>query len=143
MFDCFKNEKGTDFKPSLEEDIKGLLQLYEASFLQTQGEDTLEVARKFSTRILQREVDDDQIHDDNLLSSIRAALEFPSHWRVQMPNARSSIDAYERRPDMNPIVLQLAKLDMNIVQAQFQQELKEASRYAHTIGLASSISMKA
>lgn len=107
-----------------------MLQLYEASFLLTQDEDTLEQAREFAAIILHRKIDDDadQIDDHGLLSSIRAALKFPCHWRIQVPNVRSFIDAYERRPDMSPTVLELAKLDINIVQAQYQQELKEATR---------------
>nr|AQY54366.1 1,8-cineole synthase [Salvia officinalis]QJX58325.1 1,8-cineole synthase [Salvia fruticosa] len=133
VFDCFKNAKGTDFKPSLVDDTRGLLQLYEASFLSAQGEETLRLARDFATKFLQKRVLVDK--DINLLSSIERALELPTHWRVQMPNARSFIDAYKRRPDMNPTVLELAKLDFNMVQAQFQQELKEASRWWNSTGL--------
>ncbi|KAH6826666.1 hypothetical protein C2S53_010555 [Perilla frutescens var. hirtella] len=129
VFDCFKNDEGTDFKTSIVHDIKGLLQLYEASFLLKQGEETLELAREFSTNILQKKLDNNEIDDDNLLSSIRGALEFPIHWKVQMPNARLFIDDCKRRPDMNPIVLELAKLEINMVQAQFQEELKETSRW--------------
>ena len=130
VFDRFKNDKGTDFEPSLCEDTKGLLQLYEASFLSVHGEETLQLAREFATKSLQKRVNDHETDDGdiNLLSSVEAALEFPSHWMVQMPNAKSSIDAYKKRHDMNPIVLELAILDINIVQAQFLQELKETSR---------------
>ena len=129
MFDCFKNDNGTDFEPSLCEDIKGLLQLYEASFLSQHGEETLQLAREFATKSLEKIVVDREIDDDiNLLSSVEAALEFPSRWMVQMPNVKSFIDAYKKRQDMNPIVLELAILDINNVQAQFLQELKETSR---------------
>ncbi|KAK6145712.1 hypothetical protein DH2020_022532 [Rehmannia glutinosa] len=60
---------------------------------------------------------------------VRQALELPLHWRIQRPNARWFMNAYERRPNMNPIVLELAKLDFNIVQATHQQELKHVSRW--------------
>lgn len=128
-FERFKCEEGTDFKQIHAEDMKGLLQLYEASFLSTQGEETLEHATQFAKKFLQKRLlDHHEIDNQYILSSIRDALEIPGHWRVQMPNARSFIDAYKRRPHMNPTVLELAKLDTNIVQAQFQEELKEASR---------------
>ncbi|XP_057787996.1 1,8-cineole synthase, chloroplastic-like [Salvia miltiorrhiza] len=127
VFDCFKNDKGTDFEPSLCDDTKGLLQLYEASFLSAHGEETLDLAREFATKFLQKRI----VVDDE----VERALEWPTHWRVQMPNATSFIDAYKRRADMNPIVLGLAKLDINIVQAQFQQELKETSRWWERLGL--------
>ncbi|XP_057787994.1 cineole synthase 1, chloroplastic-like isoform X2 [Salvia miltiorrhiza] len=127
VFDCFKNDKGTDFEPSLCDDTKGLVQLYEASFLSVHGEETLDLAREFATKFLQKRI----VVDDE----VERALEWPTHWRVQMPNATSFIDAYKRRADMNPIVLGLAKLDINIVQAQFQQELKETSRWWERLGL--------
>ncbi|XP_047977521.1 cineole synthase 1, chloroplastic-like [Salvia hispanica] len=136
VFDCFKNDKGTDFEPSLCEDTKGVLQLYEASFLSQHGEETLQLAREFATKYLEKIVVDHEIADDiNLLSSVEAALEFPSRWMVQMPNAKSFIDAYKKRQDMNPIVLELAILDINNVQAQFLQELKETSRWWENTGL--------
>lgn len=68
-----------------------------------------------------------EIHDEYILSSVGDALDVPVHWRARTPYARLFIDAYKRRPDMNPLVLELAILDINIVQAQFQKELKEAS----------------
>nr|QJX58288.1 monoterpene synthase 13 [Salvia officinalis] len=127
VFDRFNND-------NLGDDAKGLLQLYEASCLSTPGEESLEIAKEFATKFLRKKLDR-EIGDINLLSSIRLSLELPTHWRVQMPNARSFIDAYKRRPDMNPIVLELAKLNLNIVQAQFQQELQEASRWWESTGL--------
>nr|AIS39006.1 terpene synthase 1 [Salvia miltiorrhiza] len=130
VFDCFKNERGSDFKESLAQDTKGMLQLYEASFLLREGEDTLELARQFSTKCLQRKLEEggDEI-DINLISWIRHSLEIPLHWRTQNLEARWFLDAYARRPDMNPIVFELAKLDFNIVQATQQQELKDISRW--------------
>ncbi|XP_042009466.1 1,8-cineole synthase, chloroplastic-like [Salvia splendens] len=130
VFDCFKNDKATDF------DTKGLLQLYEASFLATHGEETLEMAKQFATKSLKKRVVNHEIEDIHLLSSVEAALEFPSHWMVQMPNAKAFVDAYKKRPDMNPIVLELAILDLRIVQAQFLGELKESSRWWESTGLA-------
>ncbi|PIN03535.1 (-)-alpha-terpineol synthase [Handroanthus impetiginosus] len=136
VFERFKNEKG-HFEPSLGEDTKGLLQLYEASFMLTQSENTLELAREFATIFLQKQLDEGiNAIDDYLTLMIRHALELPIHWWVQRPNARWFIDAYGTRPDMNPIVLELANLDFNIVQATHQQELKQVSRWWKQIGLA-------
>nr|UUB32234.1 bornyl diphosphate synthase [Lavandula x intermedia] len=128
VFDCFKNEKGTNFKGSLGGHTKGLLQLYEASFLMREGEDTLEVARQFSTKLLQQKVDEGEV-DDNILLWIRHSLELPLHWRVQRLEARWFLDSYARRPDVNPIILELAKLEFNITQAKHQEELKDLSRW--------------
>ncbi|KAH6789932.1 hypothetical protein C2S51_004938 [Perilla frutescens var. frutescens] len=135
VFDCFKNEKG-DFGSSIDDDTRGVLQLYEASFLLTEGEESLVLAKDFATKFLQRKVDgENELIDENVLASIRNALELPIHWRIQRPNARWFIQAYERRPQMNPIVLELAKLDFNILQAIHQQELKLVSRWWKESGL--------
>ncbi|EYU18417.1 hypothetical protein ABFS82_02G054300 [Erythranthe guttata] len=136
VFDSFKNERGDSFKESLGDNMntKGLLQLYEASFLMTCGEITLELARDFSTNLLRKILDDhDRIYDDDegdvLLLMVRHALELPIHWRTPRLNARCFIDLYEKKSDMDPLVLELAKLDFNIVQAAHQQELKHVSSW--------------
>ncbi|KAH6801551.1 hypothetical protein C2S52_002015 [Perilla frutescens var. hirtella] len=131
VFDCFKNDEGSDFKASLGDDTKGLLQLYEASFLLREGEDTMELARQYATKFLQKKVDDDHglIDDNNLMSWIRHSLEIPLHWRIHRLEARWFLDAYATRHDMNPIILELAKLDFNIIQATQQEELKDLSTW--------------
>ncbi|KAL0335051.1 UNVERIFIED_CONTAM: (R)-limonene synthase [Sesamum radiatum] len=133
VFDCFRNEKG-DFDPNLGNDTKGLLQLYEASFLSTPGEKTLDLAREFATNFLQK-YPNGKI-DENLSLLVCHALELPIHWRVERPNARWFIEAYEKRPDGNPLLLELAKLDFNIVQATHQQELKHVYEWWKQTGLA-------
>ncbi|KAL7119304.1 hypothetical protein ACP275_02G055200 [Erythranthe tilingii] len=142
VFDSFKNEAG-DFNASLDDDTKGLLQLYEASFLLTKGETTLELAREFSANLLRKKLDDDRIHDDEggiLLLMVRHALELPIHWRVQRPNARWFIEqVYEKSQHMNPILLELAKLDFNIVQSTHQQELKHLSSWWEQTELAKTL----
>ncbi|KAL0357022.1 UNVERIFIED_CONTAM: (-)-alpha-terpineol synthase [Sesamum calycinum] len=132
VFDCFRNEKG-DFDQNLGNDTKGLLQLYEASFLSKRGEKTLDLAREFATNFLQK-YPYEKI-DENLSLLVRHALELPIHWRVERPNARWFVEAYEKRPDVNPLVLELAKLDFNIVQATHQQELKHVYEWWKQTGL--------
>lgn len=124
MFDSFKNEEG-EFKQSLVDETRGVLQLYEASFLLTEGESTLELARDFANKILQQKLVNDDIHDSYLVSSIRYSLDIPIHWRIERLNTSVWIDAYKKSPGMNPTVLELAILDSNIVQAQYQEELKQ------------------
>ncbi|KAL7098970.1 hypothetical protein ACP275_09G052700 [Erythranthe tilingii] len=127
VFNSFKNETSDSFKASLGDNIntEGLLQLYEASFLMRRGESTLEVAREFAANLLRKKLD--RVDDGDL----------PIHWRVQRPNARWFIEQfYARKPDMNPILLELAKLDFNIVQAKHQKELKHLSSWWEETGLA-------
>ncbi|KAL0422441.1 UNVERIFIED_CONTAM: (R)-limonene synthase [Sesamum latifolium] len=135
--DYFRNEKG-DFDPNLGNDTKGLLQLYEASFMSTQGEKTLDVAREFATIFLHKNFDGN-IDDENLALLVRPCSGAPIHWRVERPNTRWFIEAYERRPDVNPLVLELAKLDFNIVQATHQQELKHVYGWWKQTGIAENL----
>ena len=127
VFNNFKDERG-NFKACLCEDTKGMLSLYEASFLSIEGENILDKARDFSAKHLDEYVK--QNKDKNLFAIVSHALEIPLHWRMLRLEARWFIDIYRRREDMNPILLELAKLDFNIVQATHQEDLKQVSRLA-------------
>ncbi|KAH7854936.1 hypothetical protein Vadar_019325 [Vaccinium darrowii] len=138
VFNPFKDESG-DFKACLGEDVKGMLCLYEASYLSVEGESTLEEARDFATKNLRQRLKRKDIHHD-LAMLVSHALELPLHWRVPRLEARWFIDVYEGRLDMHPTLLQLAKLDYNIVQATHQADLKHASRWWRCTGLGEKLS---
>jgi (-)-alpha-terpineol synthase len=127
VFNNFKDERG-DFKACLCEDMKGMLSLYEASFLSIEGENILDEARVFSTKHLEEYVKKNK--DKNSYAIVSHALELPLRWRMLRLEARWFIDIYRRREDMNPILLELAELDFNIVQATHQEDLKQVSRLA-------------
>ncbi|KAF5938060.1 hypothetical protein HYC85_025566 [Camellia sinensis] len=111
-------DKMGNLRSCLCEDTKGLLYLYEASYLSIDGESLLNEARDFTTRNLKENLKKKDI-DQNLAMLVRHSLEFPLHWRVPRLEARWFIDVYERRQDMNPILLELAKLYFNMVQTNF------------------------
>ncbi|KAG2709344.1 hypothetical protein I3843_05G213100 [Carya illinoinensis] len=138
IFNCFKNEFGS-FEPSLCDDIKGILCLYEASFLLVEGESILDEARDFATKTLKEfvELNKDQ---NNLSTMVSHALELPLHWRMIRLEARWFIDLYRSREDMNPILLELAELDFNMVQAVHQEDLKQMSRWWRSTGLGENLS---
>lgn len=128
MFDSFKVEKGY-FDPSLADDTRGLLQMYDASYLMAPGEESMEMAKEFAAGLLQKKLEDGNNGlDESLSLLVRNSIELPIHWRTQRPNARWFIDVYERSSGMNPMLFELAKLDFNIVQATHQQELKHVSK---------------
>ncbi|KAL7204543.1 hypothetical protein ACSBR2_017586 [Camellia fascicularis] len=68
------------------------------------------------------------------------ALEMPLHWRVLRLEARWFIDVYKRRLDVNPTFLHLTKLDYNILQTTYQEDLKHMSRWWRRIGLGEKLS---
>lgn len=128
IFNVFKDESRM-FRERLGNDVKGMLSLYEASFVLMHGENILEEAREFTTKHLQEFVKQDK--DQTYLSElVRHALETPLHWRVPMLEARWFINIYWRSHEiMNPTFLELSILDYNIVQAIHQEELRQLSRY--------------
>jgi (-)-alpha-terpineol synthase len=125
IFNSFKNEIGK-FKESLRNDTKGMLCLYEASFLSIEGESILEEARDFATKQLKEYIKPNKAQ--NLSVMVSHALELPLHWRMLRLEARWFIDVYRSRKDMNPTLLELAELDFNMVQAAYQEDLKQESR---------------
>ena len=107
-------------------DIKEMIYLYEASFYLAEGETILEEISDFTTKRLQDYVSECEEGYFSLLAS--HALEHPTNWRMRREEARWFIDAYETNPNRIPILLELAKLDFNIVQAQYHEDLKYLSR---------------
>ncbi|KAI3470062.1 hypothetical protein Pfo_026725 [Paulownia fortunei] len=130
VFSSFLDEAG-NFKNSFHNDIKGLLSLYEASYLSMEGESILDAARDFATDHLKQILKHLLNSSSNqiLAAEIAHSLELPLHWRMLRLEARWFIGIYERRDDMMPVLLEFAKLDFNIVQAMYQDELKQMSRY--------------
>ena len=125
VFHIFINKMGT-VNPWLNEDIKGILCLYEASYLSVEGENILEEARDFTRNFLEEYLER-TVDQNDLTAIINHAMELPLHWRMLRLEARWFIDVYERSQGMNPILLELAKLDYNMVQATYQEDLKHAS----------------
>ena len=86
----------------------------------------MEQARDFAHRHLGKGLEHNI--DQNLAIEVNHALELPLHWRMPRLEARWFIEVYEKRQDMNPILLEFAKLDFNMVQATHQEDLKHTSR---------------
>ncbi|PWA93667.1 camphene synthase [Artemisia annua] len=109
------------------QDTLGMLNLYEASFHSFEDENILDEARDFTTKYLQGSIW--KISDQYLSLLTSRALDMPLHWRLPRVESKWFIEAYEKRSGMNTTVLDLAKLDFNMVQAVHQEDLKHASRW--------------
>ncbi|KAI7745577.1 hypothetical protein M8C21_032547, partial [Ambrosia artemisiifolia] len=121
-----KDDTG-NFKGHLQKDIIGMLNLYEASYNSFEGEHILDDARDFTTKYLKESLTN--VGDQHLSSLISHALDVPLQWMVPRVEARWFIEAYEKRKGMNPTLLELAKLDFNILQAIHLEDLKDTSRW--------------
>nr|UZF96592.1 bornyl diphosphate synthase [Artemisia annua]UZG94252.1 bornyl diphosphate synthase [Artemisia annua] len=126
IFEDIKDQTG-NFKGHLNEDTLGMLNLYEASFHSFEDENILDEARDFTTKYLQGSIW--KISDQYLSLLTSRALDMPLHWRLPRVESKWFIEAYEKRSGMNTTVLDLAKLDFNMVQAVHQEDLKHASRW--------------
>jgi isoprene synthase len=102
-----------------------MLSLYEASYLAFEGETLLDEAMAFTMMHLNDLKGD---VSQSMAEQVSHALEVPLHHRMLRLEARWYIEAYSKREDAISLLLELAKLDFNIVQSVFQRELQDMSR---------------
>ncbi|XP_058210693.1 tricyclene synthase EBOS, chloroplastic-like isoform X3 [Rhododendron vialii] len=134
VFKRFKDENG-NFMESLSKDTKGLLSLYEASYFSFDGEQLMEEAKVFTAKHLKG-----KIANKDLVEQINNALEMPLQHRMLRLEARWYIEAYGKRKDANYLLLEMAKLEFNMVQSMLQGELKDMSRWWEDIDLGKRLS---
>ncbi|XWS28559.1 hypothetical protein CRYUN_Cryun25bG0080500 [Craigia yunnanensis] len=127
VFNKFNNGDGM-FKEELTSNIKGMINLYEASHWGMHGELILDEALAFTTLHLESLVS--QSCPDHLREYIANALNRPYHKGMPRLEARQYISFYEKyHESRNDILLKFAKYDFNRVQMHLQQELSLLSRY--------------
>ncbi|KAF7849929.1 hypothetical protein BT93_L0113 [Corymbia citriodora subsp. variegata] len=126
LFQKFMNKTGT-FNESLNKDVRGLLGLYEASFLGLEGETILDEAGNFASKHL-KDLNLDKV-PAILASHVSHALDMPIHWRPNRLEARWFMDMYEKQHDMIPSLLRLAKIDFNLVQSVHKKEISNMARW--------------
>ncbi|KAJ4981113.1 hypothetical protein NE237_031950 [Protea cynaroides] len=124
VFNEFKNNSGS-FRNCSSMEAKVLLGLYEASHLGMNGEAVLEEAMEFSVSRLKSLI---KHLGFSMTDQVRQSLEVPLHWRTIRFEARNFIKIYEKDHTKSSILLELAKLDFNIVQSVHQRDLQELSR---------------
>ncbi|XP_051116001.1 (-)-5-epieremophilene synthase STPS3-like isoform X2 [Andrographis paniculata] len=121
VFNKFTNDDGT-FKEAFSNDIKGLLSLYEATYLRYPGEHILKNANLFATRNLKQAL---PLLEAPLNEKVARALIQPLQWGVPRVEAHYYISIYEKEESKNELLLKLAKLDFNLVQNLYREELSE------------------
>ncbi|XP_038893757.1 (3S,6E)-nerolidol synthase 1 isoform X2 [Benincasa hispida] len=137
VFNVFMEEEG-HFKQNLEQDIKGLMSLYEASHLCLPGEeDILDEAKKFSSKILKEYITNNSI-DSKEANNVSRTLANPYHTSF----SKFMVKDYFGIGDLDATnngwanaFQQLAKMDFNIAQNMHQQELFQFKRWWKETGL--------
>ncbi|XP_027172054.1 isoprene synthase, chloroplastic-like [Coffea eugenioides] len=132
IFERFKDQSG-NFNKNLAREIRGMLSLFEASHLAYEGESILNEAKSFASLHLK---DSKEFVGSNMSEQITHALELAYHYRMRRQEARWHIEAYAKRSDKNQVLLELAKLDFNMMQPKLQSEVQEVSRWWKVVGLA-------
>ncbi|XVE68692.1 hypothetical protein DITRI_Ditri09bG0089300 [Diplodiscus trichospermus] len=125
VLEKFKGGDGK-FMDSLSGDVNGLLSLLEASFLGIQGEKILEEAKGFTSESLKALLGK---MDEGKAKQVQQSMEVPLYWRMERIEARNFIDSYERNDTKSSVLLELAKLNYNLMQSAYQQELKELAEW--------------
>ncbi|CAH1452191.1 unnamed protein product [Lactuca virosa] len=119
-------DKTQNLNPQLLEDVVGMLNLYEASYYSFEDESILDDVRDFTTKYFEENLEK---LDGNTSSLVKHALELPLHWRLPRVEAKWFMEVYEQRSGINPTLIELAKLDFNLVQAIHIEDLKHSSRW--------------
>ncbi|KAK6264856.1 hypothetical protein SCA6_020290 [Theobroma cacao] len=133
VFDRFKDREGS-FRNELRRDIKGLMELYEASQLAVEGEDILDRAKEFSSQALKtwqsRELDrfSERV--------IKTTLDQPYHKSLSRFTARNLLTNVQGTNGWINVLQELAKMDFNIVQSLHQEEVVRISNWWKDLGLA-------
>ncbi|XP_042008743.1 bicyclogermacrene synthase-like [Salvia splendens] len=126
VFSKFTDGEG-NYEASLQNDVEGLLNLYEAAHLLTHGEGILDNAIEFCSYNLQASLH--KLADVSLSKRVNEALEMPNRWSLTRLGARKFISAYQKDESHNEILLNFAKLDFNLLQKLHQRELSDATRW--------------
>ncbi|KAL5720573.1 hypothetical protein ACHQM5_013234 [Ranunculus cassubicifolius] len=132
VFKVFKDR--TDyFNEHLNKDIKGIWSLFEACYHAEEGEDILDEAKVYTRNILENVKHG---NDESLYDQVTRALRLPINYNAVRFEARWYIDAYSEREDTDQVLLELAKLDYNIRQGSYQDELAVLSMWWNDLGVA-------
>lgn len=122
-FLIFKDGMG-NFDEKLKKDPKGLLSMYNAGYLAIPGEETLADAISFARGHLTSIA---SCLKSPLKKQVLRALRTPLHKMMNRVEARFYIEEYEEEEGRNEILLELAKLDFNLVQSLHLEEMKNLS----------------
>ncbi|KAH0697221.1 hypothetical protein KY290_014663 [Solanum tuberosum] len=118
-----------DGKGKLPPDVKTLLELLEGSHLSIDGEKLLNDIRLLSTKNLK-----------NLSLDVDRFTSNPLAWRVRWYDVRTHIiNTAQNCNNTNPMLLKLAKLNFNIIQATHQKDLKDVIRWWRNLCIVESL----
>lgn len=121
VFVKFKDEEGN----FIAKNPMDLLALYNAAHYRVHGEKILDDAILFTKRCLHSMLPS---LEGSLAREVKCALEIPLPRRVGIYEANYYISTYEKEGKVHDMIVQLAKLNFNLMQLQYQEELDIITR---------------
>ncbi|XP_052144571.1 alpha-terpineol synthase, chloroplastic-like [Oryza glaberrima] len=122
VFVKFKDEEGN----FIAKNPMDLLALYNAAHYRVHGEKILDDAILFTKRCLHSMLPS---LEGSLAREVKCALEIPLPRRVGIYEANYYISTYEKEGKVHDMIVQLAKLNFNLMQLQYQEELDIITRW--------------
>ncbi|GAB4831043.1 hypothetical protein Ancab_005056 [Ancistrocladus abbreviatus] len=132
VFNRFKDKDG-NFKQEPSRDIQGLMRIFEASQLDTEGEDILDEANEFSEKLLNASMK--TLHQP-LAMAVENALKHPFHKSLAMFACEDFLNTYSDKRIWNNELEELAAMEFNMVRTIHQSKIYEILRWWSELGLA-------
>ncbi|KAF7822835.1 (-)-germacrene D synthase-like [Senna tora] len=127
VFEKFKDEKG-NISETITKDVEGMLSLYEAAHFRVHGEQILDEALQFTSSHLQL-MTTTQLTPSSLAAKVNHSLRHPLLKSLPRLMACHYISIYQQHPSHHKTLLDLAKLDFNMLQKLHQKEVGNISKW--------------
>ncbi|XP_009757762.1 sesquiterpene synthase 15b-like isoform X2 [Nicotiana tabacum] len=125
VFRKFTDDQG-NYKKALVGDVQGLLSLYEATQFRVHSEEILGEAVNFTTTHLKLLL---PTLSNSFAMKISNALKYPINCTMVTAATRKYISFYQEDKAHDDVLLNLAKLDYNILQKMYKTELCDITRW--------------
>lgn len=115
---------------TLTNDVQGLIDLYEATYMRMPGEVTLDDALIFTKARLDDIAKDLQrAHNIDTINQIQQALKQPIRKRLPRLEALRYIPFYQEQASHNKSLLKLSNLGFDLLQSLHKKEISQLSKY--------------
>ncbi|KAL0363276.1 UNVERIFIED_CONTAM: Tricyclene synthase Oc15, chloroplastic [Sesamum calycinum] len=134
---CLQDKDGR-FRRNLLQDIRGLMELYEAAQLSFQGEHILDEAASFSSHRLRECLPE---MDNDLSRMITGKLKYPYHKTIAKLTRKDFLQDLEGINGWGKTLRELTLMDLRKGQSVYQGELAQVSKWWNELGLAKEIKL--
>ncbi|KAK1326647.1 putative terpene synthase 11 [Acorus calamus] len=134
-------DKGGKIKKAFNEDMEGLISLYEAAHLGVNDEEIMLQALDYSKEQLKKSMNGCLKSQYHMLKEAENALELPRHMRMVRLEAKEFMkDCISKNDGLDSNLFEFAAMDFNSVQSLHQSEIAEIQKWWKTLGLVENLS---